>query len=202
MCSDKKMLVLGLTGSIGMGKSTVAAQLESEGARVCSADAIVHALLAKDGAAVAAVATQFPEVVKHNTVDRPALAAIVFHDQGKLSILERILHPLVVAAENDFIAAQRKDGARVTVLEIPLLYETGAQSRCDKIIVVTAPHFIQRRRVMARHGMTLEKFATILMLQMQDKEKRRRADYVVQTGLGRAYSLWQVKSILRRLHAA
>lgn len=191
-----KPFVLGLTGSIGMGKSTVAAQLEFLGAKVCSADAIVHRLLT--GAAVKPVGELFPETLKNGAIDRQALGKIVFHDDAKLKQLEQILHPLVVAEENAFIAAH-KEG--VVVLEIPLLYETGAQSRCDAVMVVTAPHFIQKRRVMKRTGMTEEKFAAILAKQMPDKEKRARATYVVQTGLGKWASLWQVKRIMKEIQA-
>jgi len=185
-----------------MGKSTVAAQLEALGAKICNADVIVHRLLAEGGAAVAAVADAFPGVAKAGAIDRGALGDIVFHDKEKMQLLETILHPLVVVEENAFIAAQEKLGHKVAVLEIPLLYETKAESRCDKVMVVTAPAFIQQWRVMRRPGMTQEKFRNILQLQMPDREKRQRADYVVQTGWGLAYSRMQVERIVKELHAA
>jgi dephospho-CoA kinase len=198
----KKITVLGLTGSIGMGKSTVAKQLESLGAKVCNADTIVHTLLGKGGAAVFAVEELFPTVVKKGEVNRRALGDIVFHDKGKMADLEKILHPLIVAKENAFIAAQEKEGHEVAVLEIPLLYETGAESRCDKVLVVTAPFLVQAFRVLKRPGMTMAKFRSILGMQYPDEEKRARADFVVQTGLGRAYSKKQVKDILGTIYAA
>jgi dephospho-CoA kinase len=199
---SRKITVLGLTGSIGMGKSTVARQLEQLGAKVCNADAIVHRLLASDGAAVDVVGQAFPQTVKNGEIDRHALGDIVFYDKGKMAELEEMLHPLVVAEENAFIAREEKNGHKVAVLEIPLLYETNAENRCDKVLIVTAPAFIQKYRVLKRPGMTLEKFRNILTLQMPDEEKRRRADFVVQTGLGRAYSYYQVKQVLEKLHAA
>jgi len=198
----RNIIVLGLTGSIGMGKSTVAAQLESLGTKVCNADAIVHRLLAEGGAAVEAVRRTFSDAAKGKAIDRQVLGNIVFHDREKMQILEKILHPLVVAEENAFIAAQEKLGHKVAVLEIPLLYETKAERRCDKVIVVTAPAFIQKWRVMKRPGMTQKKFRNILALQIPDQEKRRRADYVVQTGWSLAYSRMQVECILKELHGA
>jgi dephospho-CoA kinase len=196
------MKIIGLTGSIGMGKSTLATQLASLGAQICSADAIVHALLATGGAAVAEVEKHFPETVKQGSVDRKALGAIVFADVEKRKILERILHPLVVAEENRFIAQQRTKGTQWAVLEIPLLFETGAQSRCDYTIVATAPYLIQKHRVMKRPHMTREKFAQIVGSQMSDKEKKARADFIVQTGLGKAYSLHRLKYILASIDHA
>jgi dephospho-CoA kinase len=196
------MIIIGLTGSIGMGKTTVASQLAALGAAVCSADDIVHRLLGAGGAAVAAVGELFPQALKDGAIDRKLLGDIVFHDDEKMQALENILHPLVVAEENRFIEEQRRKGAKFAVLEIPLLYETGAQSRCDAVIVVSAPYFIQKRRVMKRPGMSEAKFQKILSRQLPDRQKRTRADFIVQTGLGLAYSGWQVKRILRRLDAA
>jgi dephospho-CoA kinase len=195
------MITLGLTGSIGMGKSTAAADLQVLGVPVCNADMLVHQLLAKGGEAVEAVAQTFPETLVAGQIDRTLLGKAVFHDKEKLAALEKILHPLVVTKENAFIAEQKKNGAKIAVLEIPLLYETGAESRCDKVMVVTAPGFIQKYRVLKRPGMTAEKFHNILALQMPDREKRARADFVVQTGLGNVYSRWQIRNIVRALHA-
>lgn len=198
----RKITVLGLTGSIGMGKSTVAAELEALGAKVCNADAIVHRLLGKGGAAVGEVAATFPDTFEDGAINRKKLGDIVFHNKDKMTQLEKILHPLVVAEENAFIAAKEKNGHDIAVLEIPLLYETGAESRCDYVMVVTAPYFIQKSRVLRRAGMTLDKFRNILALQMPDKEKRARADFVVQTGLGHSYSRRQVKKILEKIREA
>jgi dephospho-CoA kinase len=169
---------------------------------VCNADAIVHRLLGTGGAAVGEVAASFPDTFENGAINRKKLGDIVFHDKAKMAALEKILHPLVVAEENAFIAAEEKNGHDIAVLEIPLLYETGAESRCDYVMVVTAPQFIQKSRVLKRAGMTAEKFRSILALQIPDKEKRARADFVVQTGLGRAYSKRQVKKILERIREA
>lgn len=195
-------VMIGLTGSIGMGKSTAAEQLTALGVEVLNSDAVVHALLARGGAAVEAVRNHFPETVKDGAVDRKSLGDIVFNNREKLKALEGILHPLVAAEEHRFIERKRKEGAACAVLEIPLLYETGAEKRCDKIVVVTAPYFVQRRRVLKRPNMTPEKFSYILSQQMPDSEKRRRADFVVHTGLGKAYSLFQIKNILKKLACA
>lgn len=194
-----KPFILGLTGSIGMGKSTVAGQLASLGARVCDADSIVHKLLGKGGAAVEAVGNAFPGIVNNGAVDRKALGSIVFHDQAKMKTLEAILHPLVVAEEKAFIEKYTNDKVDIVVLEIPLLYETGAEKRCDAVMVVTAPPFIQRRRVLERSHMTAERLDAIIAMQMPDKEKRRRAQFIVQTGLGRGYSMRQVKTIVEKI---
>lgn len=195
------MIVIGLTGGIGMGKSSLAAQLEKLGARVCSADAIVHMLLGKNGAAVPAVGKRFPGVVKNNAVDRRALGAEVFSDHRALKALEKILHPLVVKEENRFIERERRKGHRVAVLEIPLLFETKAEKRCDLILVASASASVQRQRVMKRPGMTKEKFERILALQMPDREKRKRADVVINTGLGKRDSMKKLKELMEKLHA-
>lgn len=197
------MVVIGLTGGIGMGKSTVAGQLARLGAKICNADAIVHALLAEGGAAVQPVGKMFPGTLKAGAVDRKALGEIVFRDKRKLKKLERLLHPLVVAEENRFIARQRRKGAKLVVLDIPLLFETGGHGRCDLTLVASAPHFLQRQRVMRRPGMTGEKFERIVASQMPDRKKRRYADQVVLTGLGKGASFRKVAEIVRQLnHAA
>lgn len=195
------MIVLGLTGSIGMGKSTAAAELQALGVAVCSSDAIVHQLLGAGGGAVEAVRALFPEAADGQAINRRALGEIVFADEKKLKTLEKIIHPLVVAEENKFIKQQRDLGAKLAALEIPLLFETGAEARCEAVMVVTAPRALQKRRVLKRPGMTEEKFRRILAAQMPDREKRRRADFIVQTGLGRAYSRRQIKKILSILCA-
>lgn len=193
------MIVIGLTGSIGMGKSTVAAQFERLGVRVRSADAIVHELMSRGGEAVPAIAEAFPTVIASHEVDRKKLGEIVFKDPKKRKHLESILHPLVVAEEERFVRQEARKGARLTVLEIPLLYETGAETRCDLTVVATAPHWLQIQRVMRRPNMTKEKFLAIIHAQMPDREKRRRADVVIQTGMGRGVSHMQVARLVHQL---
>lgn len=190
------MFVLGLTGSIGMGKSTAARMLARMGAPVCDSDAVVHGLLAKGGAAVPTIAAAFPGVVVAGAVDRRALGAAVFGNPPALKRLERILHPLVAAAQRRFLAKAAARRVRVAVLDIPLLLETGGEHRVDRTIVVSAPFPVQKARVLARPGMTAEKFAAILARQMPDGEKRRRADHVVPTGLGRLPTLRALRAIL------
>ncbi|MDE3060004.1 MAG: dephospho-CoA kinase [Pseudomonadota bacterium] len=196
------MLIIGLTGGIGMGKTVLASQLAALGAKIINADDIVHRLLSKGGAAVAPVARHFPQAVKNGTVDRKILGDIVFKDSPKRHMLESILHPLVIAEEIHFMQRQRRRGAKVIVLEIPLLFETGGEKRCDVTIVASAPLFLQHRRVMQRPNMTEEKFRRILAAQMPDREKRRRADAVILTGLGRAYSFRKLKQLVKSLCAA
>lgn len=193
------MRILGLTGSIGMGKSTAAEMLRSLGLPVHDADAVVHALLAKGGKAVAAVGKAFPGVVSDGAVDRKALGAKVFGNRTELKRLESILHPLVRKAEREFLAQCRQERHDVVVLDIPLLYETGGEKRCDGVVVVTAPQFLQTQRVLKRPGMTLDRFRQVLKSQMPDAEKRRRADWVVDTGLGRRPTLAALARVVREL---
>ncbi|WP_206455872.1 dephospho-CoA kinase [Aurantimonas marina] len=176
------MIVLGLTGSIGMGKSTAAAMFADEGVPVHDADAAVHRLYA--GRAAPLIEAAFPGTVSDGIVDRAALAARVLNDPAALKRLEAIVHPLVRAEEQAFLDAARNSGAKLAVLDIPLLYETGAETRCDKVVVVSAPAETQRERVLRRPGMSEEKFATILAKQLPDAEKRARADIVIDTGGG------------------
>jgi len=191
------MIVLGLTGSLGMGKSTAAAVLRRLGLPVHDADASVHRLLAKGGAAVAAVAREFPEALVGDSIDRATLGRRVFADPAALRRLEAILHPLVRAEENRFLAAARRRREPVVVLDIPLLFETGGEGRCDGVIVVSAPAWLQRQRVMRRPGMTDVRLSAIRAKQMPDREKRRRATWVVPTGLSRAATLRRLKEIVR-----
>ncbi len=183
------MRVLGLTGSIGMGKSTAAAMLRRMGLPVHDADATVHRLFAKGGAAVPAIAAAFPGVVRDGAVDRAALGAKVFHDKAALRRLEGIVHPLVRAAEGAFLRRARRQGQPLVVLDIPLLFETGGERRCDAVAVVSAPAFLQAQRVLRRPGMTPERLAQVLRTQMPDRLKRKRADVVIPTGLGRRPTL-------------
>jgi dephospho-CoA kinase len=194
------MIVLGLTGSLGMGKSTAAAMLRRLGVPVHDADAVVHRLMAPGGAAVAAVGKAFPEARrKDGGIDRAVLGRRVFADAKALARLEHILHPLVRQSQQRFLDAARARRAALVVLDVPLLYEGRGQARVDKVLVVSAPPAVQRARVMARPGMTEERFRAILAKQMPDAEKRRRADYVVPSGLGRALTYRKLKRIVREL---
>ncbi|MFD1624679.1 dephospho-CoA kinase [Azospirillum griseum] len=179
------MFVLGLTGSIGMGKSTAAKMLAAMGAPVCDSDRLVHGLLAKGGTAVPAIAAAFPGAVVEGAVDRRALGAAVFGNPPALARLEAILHPMVQAAQRRFLARAARRRVRVAVLDIPLLFETHGDKRVDAVLVVSAPLRVQTSRVLARPGMTAEKFAGILARQTPDVEKRRRADWVIPSGAGR-----------------
>jgi dephospho-CoA kinase len=174
------MLVVGLTGSIGMGKSAVASRLRGLGIGVCDADAEVHKLY--EGAAVEPIEAAFPGTTAGGKVDRQKLGLAVFDKPAEIKRLEKIVHPLVVAAEREFLRREAVRGAAVAVLEIPLLLETGGEARVDVVIVCSAPAEAQRERVMRRAGMTAEKLEQILARQMPDAEKRKRADFVVDTG--------------------
>jgi dephospho-CoA kinase len=192
------MRIVGLTGSIGMGKSTAAEMLRKQGVWVHDADATVHALLGKGGAAVPSIAKAFPGVVKNGAVDRIALGKRVFGDTSALRKLEAIVHPLVREHTDAFIAAAARARQPLVVLDIPLLFETGGR-RCDGIIVVSAPAYLQAQRVLRRPGMTKDKLAAILARQMPDGEKRRRADIVVDTGLGKGPTYRRLAAAVRDL---
>jgi len=193
------MLVIGLTGSIGMGKSTVAGMLRRLGLPVHDADAAVHGLMEKGGAAVAAVEAAFPGVAEEGRIDRARLAPKVLGDAVALRRLEAILHPLARASAHAFLARQARLRRPLAVLEIPLLFETGGEKLCDAVIVVSAPTSTQRARVLGRGGMTEARFEAILERQLSDAEKRSRADFVVQTGLSKAHALRQVRGIVKLL---
>lgn len=195
------MIVLGLTGSIGMGKSTAARMFRRLGIPVHDADAAVHRLLGKGGAAVPIIAAAFPGTVIAGRVDRPALGAKVFGNPKELRRLEAILHPLVQEAARRFLRRQQARRRKVVVLDIPLLFETGGEKRCDAVIVVTAPRMVQRARVLARPRMTPERFVEVERQQMPDAEKRRRADFIIETGHGHRPALRQLHRILRQLAA-
>ena len=195
------MIILCLTGSVGMGKSTAAREFRRMRIPVHDADKAVHRLLGRGGKAVAAVATAFPGVEKGGAIDRAALGRLVFSDPAALKRLEAILHPLVRQAERAFLARARRRGRKLVVLDIPLLFETGGEARCDKVLVVSAPRRVQLARVMARPGMTAERLAGVEARQMPDAEKRRRADIVIETGLDRRHSLAKLHRALRRLTA-
>lgn len=191
------MIVIGLTGSIGMGKSTTAKLFADEGIPVNDADQVVHDLYT--GAAVSALGIEFPEAVVNGVVDREILARTLAKNPDKFRTLEAIIHPLVRDRERAFVEAHRGQGTEIVLLDIPLLFEVGAQDRVDVIVVVSCSEEIQRQRVMARPGMTAEKFALISARQMSDEEKRRRADFVVETSHGIDSARAQVKTILQQL---
>ena len=192
------MIVLGLTGSIGTGKSTTAAMFRDLGVPVHDADAAVHDLYRNE--AVAPVAALFPEALKEEGgIDRKVLSATLAQAPERFRDLEAIIHPLVRARETVFLETQRQNGSALVVLDIPLLYETGGESRVDKVAVVTCDAETQRRRVLSRPGMTAEKFALILSRQMPDVEKRKRADFIVHTDAGLEAARKQVEEVIETL---
>lgn len=191
------MLVIGLTGSIGMGKSTVAARFRERGIPVCDADALVHELY--EGEAVAPVEKAFPGTTADGRVDRQKLSAALVADPTGFKRLGEIVHPLVHAAEMECLGSAFRAGSKLAVIEIPLLMENGADRRCDVTVVVSAPAEVQRERVLARPGMTPEKFETILSRQMPDAEKRARATFVVDTGCTIPETLAAVDRIIDEL---
>ena len=191
------MLVIGLTGSIGMGKTTVAEYFATKGVPVFDADAEVHRLY--KGEAVPAIAAAFPDAVHAGNVDRARLAKEVAESPARLAQLESIVHPLVVKAEVDFLREQERNGAALAMLEIPLLFETGAEARADVSVVVSAPEAVQRARVLGRPGMTEQKLASLLARQLPDSEKRARADFVVDSGTSLADTQAQIDRLIESL---
>ena len=188
------MRIIGLTGGIGMGKSTAAAVFRRAGIPVFDADATVHALQARGGRAVRAIERAFPGTVRGDAVDREALRRAVLGNPDALRRLEAIVHPLVRDAERAFVARARRRGARAVVLDIPLLFETGGEARVDRVVVVSAPRDVQAGRLRKRRRMTEQQIEAVIARQMPDREKRRRADVVVPTGLSRHHA----QRILRR----
>lgn len=188
------MFILGLTGSVGMGKSTTLRFFTEAGVPVYDADQEVHRLY--EGAAVPAIEAAFPGTTQDGKVDRTKLAARVLGNPEALRRLEAIVHPMVHEVEQGILARAEAAGHKVAVLDIPLLYEVGAQERVDAVVVVTAPPEVQRARVMERPGMTEEKFAAIVAKQMPDAEKRRRADFIVDSSQGLDAARAQVRAIL------
>ena len=189
------MFILGLTGSLGMGKSATAKMFAEDGVPVHDADAAVHRLY--DGEAVAAVEAAFPGTMSGGKVDRARLGQRVLGDADAMKRLEQIVHPLVREAEERFLAQAQASGAKVAVLDIPLLYETEGDKRCDAVVVVSAPADVQRARAFERPGMSEEKFKAILEKQMPDADKRARADFVVDTSRGFDGARAQVRDILK-----
>lgn len=191
------MLLVGLTGSIGMGKSETARMFAELGVPVYDADAAVHTLYGPDGEAVERLRVLFPSAIVNGAVDRTKLGALTLHNPEALKALEKIIHPLVGAAQLHFLANAETAHAPMVVLDIPLLFETGGEARVDAVVVVSAPAPVQRERVLKRPGMTAEKFEAILARQTPDAEKRARADIVIDTSQGLAHAFDQVK----RAHA-
>ncbi len=193
--STNRPFVLCVTGSLAMGKSTAAKFFAECGVPVHDSDAVVHALY--EGEAVALIEAAFPGSTSGGKVDRGKLAEMVVNDRAALARLEAIIHPLVTASRDEFVAQAQACGASVVVVDIPLLFETDAQSKCDAVVVVSAPAEDQRRRALDRPGMTEQKFAALLAKQIPDAEKRRRADFVVDSSQGFDHTRAQIRDILR-----
>jgi dephospho-CoA kinase len=193
------MIVLGLTGSIAMGKSTAATMFRRLGVPVYDADRAVHRLMAKGGLAVPLIAAAFPGVVKDGAVDRRALGARVFGHPDALERLEHILHPLVAGERQKFLRRARWQRRPLVVLDIPLLFETRGEQACDAVVVVSAPPWLQYARLRRRHGMSREQIAAILRRQMPDAEKRRRADFIIPTGLGKGATYTAIRNVVSTL---
>ena len=191
------MFILGLTGSLGMGKSTTATFFAEEGVPVYDADAAVHRLYESEAAPL--IEAAFPGTTADGKVDREKLARQVLGNAAAIARLEALVHPLVGQARERFLAEAEKGGAKVAVLDIPLLFETGGDKRCDAVVVVSAAPEIQRERAFSRPGMTEDKFRAILAKQMPDAEKRARADFIVDSGQGFEAAREQVREILRRV---
>ncbi len=193
------MILLGLTGSIGMGKSTVAAMFRAAGVPVFDADAAVHQLQGPGGALMPAIEAAFPGSTGPQGVDRAALGRAVFGDRAALRRLEAIVHPAVGQARQDFLRRYRAH--RIVVDDVPLLFETGGERRVDAVVVVSAPAWVQRRRVLARPGMNQARLTAILARQLPDAEKRQRADFVIATGRTRQDTQAEVRILLACLRA-
>ncbi|HXQ83862.1 MAG TPA: dephospho-CoA kinase [Xanthobacteraceae bacterium] len=195
--SAERPFILCLTGSLGMGKSTIARFFAEAGVPVHDSDVVVHALY--EGEAVPVIETAFPGSTAAGKVDRVKLAAMVLNDNAALARLEAIVHPLVKRAREKFLAEARAAGESIVVLDIPLLYETAVEGICDAVVVVSAPGEVQRRRTLARPGMTEAKYAAILAKQMPDAQKRARADFIVDTSQDFDHARAQVRDILQAI---
>jgi len=190
------MIILGLTGSIGMGKSTTAKLFAEAGVPVYDADAAVHRLY--EGEAVPAIEAAFPGTTVDGKVDRARLSALVVHDPAAMKQLERIVHPMLGASRKKFLDQAERSGAPVAVVDVPLLYETGGENRVDAVVVVTTSPEVQRERILARDNMTGEKLDAILARQLPDSEKRKRADFVVDTSHGLEPVRARIRDILEQ----
>ncbi len=197
--ADKRPLRIALTGSIAMGKSTVSQMIRDEGVPVFDADATVHELYTKGGRAVPMIAKHFPDAIVDDAVERTKLSALVLNDHDAIRLLENIVHPLVHDEQRRFLETAARTGAALVVFDIPLLYEGDRANEFDAVIVVSAPAAVQRERALARPGMTREKFEAILARQVPDQEKRRRADFVVSTGVSLEDTRVAVKKVISEL---
>lgn len=195
------MKIIGLTGGIGMGKSTAANAFRRARLPVFDADAEVHRLQARGGRAVRAIEAAFPGTIRDGAVDRTALRGAVLGDKAALTRLEHILHPMVEQAERDFVGRARREGRRAVVLDIPLLLEIGADKRVDLVVVVSAPRAVQIQRVRQRRRMSTADIEAVIARQMPDAEKRRRADVVIRTGLSRNHTLRALHRLIREVRA-
>ena len=195
----QNMQIIGLTGSIGMGKTTTADMFKQEGCPVFDADRAVHELYAKDGEAVPLIRAVFPDAIKDGAVNRTVLAEHMRADPLNLGVLESFIHPMVGQKRAEFIETSRQSGADIIVFDVPLLFETGGEAHVDKIVLVTAPFAVQKQRVLARPGMTEALFVTLLSRQMPDAEKRKRSDFIVFTDKGLDAAREQVQDILHKL---
>lgn len=195
------MMIVGLTGSIGMGKSETAKMFADLGVPVFDADAAVHALQARNGRAIPQIKSAFPGVVEDGELDRAALGKIVFADAKAKRRLEAIIHPMVADERRTFFEKAESAGHSFVVVDVPLLFETGGNMACDKVVVVSAPANIQRTRVLARPGMTREKFDQILKQQTPDADKRAGADYIVETDKGLDHARATVRGIVEELRS-
>lgn len=195
------MILIGLTGSIAMGKTTTAGMIADLGLPVYDADAAVHRLYANGGAAVEPIGHLCPDAIVDGAVDRSKLKAWIKHRPDRLEDIEKIVHPLVALERQSFLESAKRDGAWAVLMDIPLLFETGSETAMDAVIVVTADQAIQRQRALERPGMTSEQLELILSRQMPDQEKRARADYLVDTGRGMKAAREQVHDIMRDLKA-
>ncbi len=193
------MIIVGLTGSIGMGKSTTAAMFKDAGCPVFDADAVVHGLYAKGGEAVPLIRAVFPDAIADGAVDRSALGRHMRADPLNLPVLESFIHPMVARARQEFLTQARESGADIVVFDVPLLFETSGHEHVDKIVVVTAPEHVQRRRVLERPGVTEDMFQSLLARQLHDSEKRKRADFILHTDKGLESAREQVHEILKEI---
>jgi len=191
------MFILGLTGSIGMGKTTASDVFRREHIPVYNADEAVHRVMRLNGEVIDKIEVMFPGCVKNREVDRNLLGSLVFKKRTRLKALEAIIHPLIQQEEKIFIRKHRLMGAKLIILDIPLLFETGKEVACDAVAVVSAPDFVQRHRVLARQGMNGKKLANILLHQMPNQVKCVKADFIIKTGLGRASATRAIKGIIR-----
>ncbi|HHL43413.1 MAG TPA: dephospho-CoA kinase [Hellea balneolensis] len=195
------MITIGLTGSIGMGKSTTTQMFKDLGCAVFDADAAVHALYAKGGKAVPIIGATFPDAIVNGAVDREKLAAHLRADPLHIGVLESFIHPLVAEMRKVVVEQAVRSGKKIIVFDIPLLFETGGDARVDKTVVVSAPAHIQEKRVLARPNMSTEKFAMIKSRQMPDIEKRKQTDYIVHTDKGLDFARAQVRDIIKDILA-